>query len=71
MKQEEIVGDLTTIKYLIEERGFTDAVLYMILHLPECPIALPRARSMTQARLDLEHLKPGIIKWYNTQTPNQ
>jgi hypothetical protein len=53
----------------IKKIGYSDAVLYKILELPGCPVTLPKARSMTQARMDLEHLKPAIIEWYNTQTP--
>lgn len=37
---------------------------YDILRMPECPIKLPRARSMTQAKLDFEHLEDSIIEWY-------
>jgi hypothetical protein len=32
---------------------------------PECPIRLPRARSMTQAKIDYEHRAERIVNWYN------
>lgn len=62
MTQEEIQN-------YIDRDGYTDCVLYRILELPGCPITLPKARSMTQARTDLEHLKESIIQFYNTQKP--
>lgn len=37
---------------------------YDILKMPECPIKLPSARSMTQARLDFNHYEDSIIDWY-------
>jgi hypothetical protein len=36
----------------------------------DCPIRLPRARSMTQAKIDYEQRANDIIKWYNNQKEN-
>ena len=37
---------------------------YEILDLPNCPISLPYARSMTQARIDFENREEAILEWY-------
>jgi hypothetical protein len=37
---------------------------YDILKIEGCPITLPRARSMTQARLDYEGREDQIFEWY-------
>jgi len=52
----------------IIEGKISDTQAYEILRMPGCPIQLPTARSMTQAKIDLDHLKPKIIKWYNSTT---
>lgn len=31
----------------------------------DCPIQLPSARSMTQAKIDYESRAQGIVDWYN------
>lgn len=33
----------------------------------DCPIKLPHARSMTQAKIDYEHREQAIISWYESQ----
>lgn len=38
---------------------------YDILKLPGCPITLPSARSMTQARIDYEQHEADLFNWYN------
>lgn len=42
---------------------------YDILKMPQCPIKLPTARSMTQARIDFEHLEDSIFEWYKSAIP--
>lgn len=42
----------------------SDSQAYSILKMRNCPYSLPTARSMTQARIDLESLKPFLEKWY-------
>ena len=38
---------------------------YNILNdYPKCPIRLPHARSMTQAKIDFEFREDDILKWY-------
>lgn len=38
---------------------------YQILDMPECPIKLPYASSMTSARIDFESREDGILAWYD------
>lgn len=57
-----------TIAEFIEVE-YTDAKVYEILKLPECPYKLPAARSMTQASIDFNHIKSNVINWYNTISP--
>lgn len=40
---------------------------YDILKIEGCPITLPRARSMTQARIDYETWEPAIFDWYENE----
>lgn len=36
----------------------------ILREFPDCPIKLPTARSMTQARIDYQTLSPAIFEWY-------
>jgi hypothetical protein len=60
-KREEETGNGNVIKTL---NGLS---AYQILHIKDCPFKLPKARSMTQARLDYESLEDQILKWYETE----
>lgn len=40
---------------------------YEILKMPGCPIKPPKARSMTQAAVDMHSLELSLAKWYITQ----
>jgi hypothetical protein len=66
---------MTEVKATIEERDITSEdglTAYDILRkYPECPIRLPFARSMTQARIDYEHVRKSIIQWYNNTQNKQ
>jgi len=44
-------------------KTISDLEAYEILDMEGCPIKLPKARSMTQVRLDLQHLKPQLIEF--------
>lgn len=35
-----------------------------IYHMPECPITMPRATSMTQASIDWYSHEQSVIDWY-------
>lgn len=37
---------------------------YDIIKMPESPFTLPKARSMTQARIDFEAIEDRAIEWY-------
>lgn len=53
-----------------EEKRIDGMTAYDILHkYPDCP-GLPRARSMTQARIDYYHYQDGIIQWYIDNVKN-
>lgn len=41
----------------------SDTEAYEILNKPDCPIRLPKARSMTQAKIDLDSLKSSLREW--------
>lgn len=44
------------------EQGLT---AYDILAMPECPIKLPTARSMTQAAIDYNSIEKRVFEWYD------
>lgn len=44
-------------------KEISDTEAYEILKKPGCPIGLPKARSMTQAKLDLDSLKSALREW--------
>lgn len=44
---------------------------YQILDMPECPISLPYARSMTTARIDYESREDSILEWYDRYVKNK
>lgn len=54
-----------------KEKEITDMQAYDILDMPGCPIKLPHARSMTQARNDLQNIKHLLIKWHTTYINQQ
>jgi len=43
---------------------------YDILDIEGCPITLPKARSMTQARIDYEQREEQIFQWYENNKSN-
>lgn len=42
---------------------------YDIINMNGCPIKLPSAKSMTQARIDYNFLKPAIKSWFLNNVP--
>jgi hypothetical protein len=51
----------------MSRRNADGLTAYEIMDMPECPHKLPRARSMTQARIDYNHLEPTVFEWYDNQ----
>lgn len=48
----------------MEAKNSDGLTAYDILRLPNCPIKLPVARSMTQASIDYKHIEPRVFEWY-------
>ena len=48
-------------------KHFFGKTAYDILAMRGCPIKLPHATSMTQARIDYEHRQDAIMDWYKSQ----
>jgi len=46
------------------EKRIDGLTAYDILEHPECPITLPKASSMTQARIDFQSRENQVIDWY-------
>lgn len=57
LSKEDIKGE-------VGNKTISGLSAYDILRMSECPLTLPTARSMTQARMDYEHREDGIISWY-------
>ena len=69
--EEKLEENRVMFGWKINTPDCSDREAYEILALPNCPIKLPRARSMTRAKLDLDALKPSLIQFYNTNKPTQ
>jgi hypothetical protein len=46
-----------------EPKELSDKEAYQLLAKDTCPFKLPRARSMTQAKIDLDSLKSALREW--------